>query len=274
MMAQRQEFFDRITGFARAYMGDAADKSIEPWGELADAGKHQIIANAEALASVAAPHVILLENRSAMPFIASDHPVIYHQLHADELRILRIPDEWLFRGIPRSARHFFILCPLTPRYAFVASHFIPPEVGVRQATTDDVKLVFHLNELSRETADELLISSSPNPYGVMVGAALEHDRLRTAAAVVPRTGFAAYTKSDRYWLPTTALHHGMADHPLYGRLTFRTNDMETLRSMAADGDIENIEIFEAGATAGGMRHLKFVSVAKHPDEDSVLEQSF
>jgi hypothetical protein len=274
MMAQRQQFFDEITGFARAYMGDAADKSIEPWGELADAGKHQIIVSAEAMATVAAPHMILLENSSPMPFIASDHPVVYHQLHVDELRVLGIPEEWLFREIPRSARHFFVLCPLTPRYAFIASRFIPPAATPRRATTDDFKRIFRLNELSRATADELIISSSPTPYGAMVEAAHEHDRSRASAAAAPRTGFSAYSTNERYWLSITALDHGMADHPLFARVTFRTNDMATLHAMAADDGIEYIEIFELGELVAMMRHLKFLSVAQNPGEDSILQQSF
>lgn len=272
MMADTQAFFEKITGFSRAYMSDKEDKSIEPWGELADAGKRQIEPFSQAFAKVVGPHMLLLENRTPMPFITSDMPVTHAVLHADELiNGLGIPEDWLYVDIPRSAREFFVFCPLTPWLGYLSSRFLPPRLDVQRAVTEYVPMVFALNELTRDHADRALYASSPTPYGSLLTVAKEHERRQMEVAEERKYGLEVYSENERYWLPTTWVYHGNGDHPLTGRIEFRTDDMETLRRMVQELDLVEITIVRDGQYSGGGREAWFVQVALEPGATSVIE---
>lgn len=271
MMAQRQADFDTIAGFTRAYMGDAADKSAEPWGEVRDAGKRQIAISAEAFAEVAGPHTVLVDNATPMGFITSDHPVSYEQTHADELEAIGIPAGWMYRAIPRTAREFFVFCPLTPRLGFLASRFFPPQLPVPRHRVDDLRLIVTLNELTRTRAERMILSASPAPYGPMLPAVHAFDERRAAAAVAPRNGVQIYGARDRYWLPTTLLLHGDAGHPLRGRISFCSPDLGTLRRLAEEPSIDLIEVVRDGRDAGGMRDAWLTAIAIAADGETIIE---
>lgn len=272
MMASRQSFFDKLAGFSRAYLGGAPTETRhEPWEDLTDVGKRQIVPSAQALAEVTGPRMILVENQSRLPFIISDNPVTYRKVHADELLALRIPEELLFRGIPRSARSWFAFCPLTPRLAYVSSEFFPPRPDMSRIIIADEIFAFLLNELTRIGASDVVLAPSPRPYGPLLGAASAHDARLAAAADNPEVGIHVYSKNERYWLRTTTLDHGQGEHPLTGRLRFRTADMTTLRAIAAENDLVEISILGGKEFSGGMRDAWFVRVALRSDEESVIE---
>ncbi len=271
-MSALQEFFDKLTGFARAYMGDAADKSIEPWGELADASKRQIEQWMEGFANVTAPCLRLVENRTTMPFMTSDTPVTYRQLHADELvRGLGIPEEWMYREIPRSAREFFVLCPLTPAVAYLASGFFPQHPTVQRVALSSVASVFALNELTRLNATAECYASSRDPYGPLKAAAMEHDRVCQNDAAEYATGIAVYTATNRYWIAATWIDVEVLKQPPFGRIHFRTTDMATLRAVAADGMLTEVTAQSDGQADSCMRTARFLSVAESTDGISTIE---
>lgn len=267
-----QEFFDKLTGFSRAYMGDAADKSIEPWGEVADAGKRQIELWIQGFAKSTGPHLRLVENQTPMPFMTSDTPVTYRQLHADELlHGLAIPQGWMYREIPQSAREFFVHCALTPRVAYVASGFFPPRTTAQRVSVTSVASVFGLNELTRFNATAECYASSRDPYGPLKAAAVEHDRRRQEAAAAYATGIQIYTAANRYWIPAAWIEVEDLAQPPFGRIHFRTADIVTLRAAAADGTLTEVTAQSSGQALSGMRAARFVAVADSSDGISTIE---
>lgn len=273
MLKQRQSFFDEIFSISHQLQNarpHGPDEREDLLRATSDFGRRQFASFASAFAEVAGPHSFILENATPMPFITSDSPVSYRQLHADELLTAGIAPEWLFRGIPRSARHFFVFCPLSPKHAFVSSPFFPPTMQMERHPTTEPRLAFVMNELTRSSADTELYASSPDPYGPLKTVALAHDRRTSVALAQARPGLTIYTSQERYWLPTTVLMHGSGAHVLTGRLTFRTDDMRTLRAIASDGEMAEITyVSETGS--GGMREARFVQVALGPDADSIIE---
>jgi hypothetical protein len=266
MLGQRQALFDQLFEFTRQLEGAEDDSS----GALGDIGKRQFASFASAFAKVSGPHSVILENATPLPFITSDSPVSYRQLHADELLKVGMNPEWLYQEIPRSARRFFIFCPLSPRHAFISSPFFPPNEELLRRRTSEVRLAFAFNELTRSSADVELYSSSSQPYGSLVDAVIANDKRRSGAEEEQRSGLTIYTSRERYWLPATAIAHGSGSHVLTGQLTFRTNDLATLRAVANDGEMTEITYVEGGSS-GGMRGAWFVQVALNSETESIIE---
>ena len=277
ILKQRQAFFDDLANMTRQFEDD---QSVDPstaaararfWNRFSEEAKRQVANSAEAFATVTGPHSLLIENTSSMPFITSDSPTTYRQIHADELLGMGVPEEWMYRKIPRSAREFFVFCPLSPRHAFIASRFFPPHGTMRRRSLSTKKPVFHLNEFTRESAKVDLYSSSEAPYGPLLPVALSRDRIVNAARENPPSFLNVHSQRDRYALPIVGVRHGQGDHPLTGRLTFVTTELTMLRAMASDNDFAEILIIENGRETGGMRGAWFVSVALDPEAQSVIE---
>lgn len=268
MLSQRQELFDDLFSLSRRY--EAGEEAPEAAGARGDIGKRTFASFMSAFAEVTGPHCFILENESALPFISSDSPVSYRQLHADELLKVGMNPEWLYQEIPRSARHFFVFCPLSPRHAFISSPFFPPSIALVRRQTSDVRLVFAMNELTRSSADAEVYAATSEPYGPFLDAAHANDRHRAEYRERHRSGLSIYTARERYWLPTTAILHGRGSHPLIGRLTFRTSDMDTLRAVASDGEMTEIT-YADGSSSGGVRGARFVLVALDPQAESIIE---
>ncbi len=251
--------------------GDPNDKRLEPWGELADAGKRQIIPSAEAFAGVAAPHMILLANESRLPLITSDAPVGYHQIHVDELRAWRIPDEWMYPDVAESDRRFFVLCPLTPRIAYLTSHFFPPTAELCWASTDQEKRIFALNEVTRMHAHRELYAPSSQPYGPLLEAAYQVDEWRRKAEAAHVSGIQIYTPEKRYWISITSGGHVPSSHPLFMRVRFCTDDLATLRAAGAADRLLEVTLRQGEGTETHMKGARFVQVAIANDGESVIE---
>lgn len=273
MMDQRQTFFDEITGFTKQMAGDPNDKSLEPWGELADAGKLQIIPSAEAFASVAAPHMLLLANGSRLPLITSDAPVAYHQIHVDELRAWGIPDEWMYPGLLESDRRFFVLCPLTPRIAYLTSHFFPPTGDSCWASTNQEPRIFALNEVTRMHANRELYAPSARPYGPLLEAAYQVDAWRRETAAAQESGIQIYTSEKRYWISVTSGGHAPSSHPLLTRVRFCTEDLVTLHAASGADRLQEVTFRQGHGTEIHMKGARFVQVAITNEGESVIESA-
>lgn len=91
MLEQRQAFFDQLFSITRQFESGVRPefhqqgKRDDVLGALGDLGKRQFASFASAFAEVSGPHSFILENATTLPFITSDSPVSYRQLHADEL---------------------------------------------------------------------------------------------------------------------------------------------------------------------------------------------
>ena len=177
---------------------------------------------------------------------------------------------WLYQEIPRSARRFFVFCPLSPRHAFISSPFFPPNEELARRRTAEVRLAFAFNELTRSSANSELYAASSQPYGPLIEAAFANDERRSGIQESKMSGLTIYTSRERYWLPTTSRAHGRGSHVLTGRLTFRTNDLATLQALANDGELTEITYVDGGSS-GGIRDAWFVQVALSSEADSIIE---
>jgi hypothetical protein len=276
MLNQRQAFFDDLAHLTRQFEDARSDPKTSAardafWKRFGEEAKRQVANSATAFAQVTGLHAFILENASRMAFTTSDSPATCRQIHADELIEIGMPEEWLFAGIPRGARGFFVYCPLTPHHAYVASTFFPPNPEMLRRRAESIQLIYALNEFTRDSADEQLFTSTENPYGPLLPFAQARDRRIAAARQNPESGLLVHSERERYWLPTTSVSHGTGDHVLTARLTFTTGDMVTLRAMADDNNFREIIVVDHGEERGGMRDAGFVTVAVTDDASSVIE---
>lgn len=272
---QRRAFIESVALHSAWFEG--ADKSVngEPpdWTRWLprDLALRQLPTFMSAFANVIAPHAFIIENQTATPLITSDHPVFYGQLHADELVAVGLDAQDMYKQIPRSAREFFVLCPLTPHRVYVASGFFPPTHALRHRALDDERKVIALNEVLRRNAHEEVYASVADPYGAY--APLVHLTLAAeqSAATRMRDSVQIYTEDDRFLLPTSGGRHYDGDHPLHSRYAFTTSDLRALQLVGNADHLIEVTVFEAGLAMAGMRDARFVAVAIDVAGESVVE---
>jgi hypothetical protein len=272
MMEHRQGQIDAIEHLYRQVERGATGSEVgadEFWRGSEEAGKRLILRGAGSYARVIAPRAWILVNKSPMPLVTSDNPVIHEFVHVDELRSHGFPSDRLRSDALPNERAFLSITPLSPELALVSSPlFVPPNESV-YGEASDIRAVVAMNEWTRGRAGAVLISKYRNPYGPIREVAIALDR--QAKALPPPSGLQIYTERGRHWIPSENIVHGHGSHPLVGRLEFRTGDMEALCAAAAEGDLQEINIYEAGKQSGGMRNARFIVVAAHEGETSVIE---
>jgi hypothetical protein len=272
---QRRAFFESVARHSGWLDADGASATSEApeWAQSLprELALRQLPTFMSAFAKVIAPHAFMLENRTSVPFITSDHPVYYGQHHGDELLESGFDAQDMFAEIPRSAREFLIVCPLTPRHAYVASPFFSPADALRHRTVVDERMVIALNERIRVNADEEVYASVANPYGVYAPLVQHAIAAARADAARARDRVQIYTENDRFRIPISGGRHGDGDHPLHGTYTFTSVDLRVLRRVGSADRLVEVTVYEAGQEMAAMRDARFLAVAIDPAGETVIE---
>jgi hypothetical protein len=232
----RQAFVDDLERIHRMVVsGDAlaeadADRLFRDSDE---AGRRLIPEWTQAYAEVVARDGFVIVNQSDMEFITSDRPVSHLFLHIDESPVTSFP-EFVHASVKPNMRAHFFFTPLTPRLAFVSSPLLDSGCDF-YFKTNDLALIFSLNQLTRTMAKNWIIASGPRPYGDLTEPVMAAERSNTAREQVD--GLLIYTDESRYWLSSTDVVHGSGSHLLVGRLSFTTRDWAVLQQIAEDGCI-------------------------------------
>lgn len=261
-----QELIDQIQHIYRQIA--SPEVSDEFWAGVDEVGKRSVLPHAEAYANVVGGHGFLLVNETPLRFFTSDRPVTHVFLHIDESPIAEFPEE-VQVDAGTNEQTFFSFAPLSPDTAFVSSPLL--HNGPRlYALTEDIRLVFALNQYTRHRAIEFLVAKESKPYGLMtelVVAAEEYQR----AAYERKTGLQVKTNEKRFWIAASQIEHTQGDHPLHGRIRFVAENQEELRAAAAAQDLVEILVIEDDRESGGMRNGWFSSVGLTEGEESVIE---
>jgi hypothetical protein len=245
------------------------------WASSDEAGKRGAIELAGPFArQITGAQPRLLVNNSQHQFITADNPVVYQEVHVDELETFEFPPEMLRPGALRNERTFLCHCALTPSLALVAS---PLLVAAQPSRYDDVpstsKLAFWMNLLVRDEADKVIVASGPYPFGpVQPLLPLLSARLTARDQADSRSKITFYTEADRYCIRATTVKPSQGSSPISGRLRLQTEDLEQLRSIAAAEHLVEVR-YAGGGQSGGMRNAWFTRVAITEEGDSLIENN-
>lgn len=214
-------------------------------------------------------HFIVNDTRT--PFITSDAPVIHYRAHIDEVGALRSLGDCLDTSVTRNVQDHVIFLPLSPRTMLASSPFILSDYpGAPYLRCSDADVVMSFNLVVCVEAREIVISKVDRPFGDLEG---KFEQLVAAVreqASQPRAGtwLLIYTNKNRYLLPVTEVERSTFS------LRFRTEDLETLARIAADGELERLEYRENGMAGGGMQQIAFESIDLTGREPSVIVNRF
>lgn len=261
-----QETLDRIQHIYRQMA--TTEVADEFWAGADEGGKKSVLPHAEGYASVVGGTGFLLVNASPLEFITSDRPVTHIFLHIDESPVAAFPDD-LRMSVGTSNQAFFSFVPLTPDTAFVSSPLLNNGSKL-YALTEDLRLVFALNQWTRHRAAELLIARSPKPYGLLTELVVAAEAAHRAA-YLPKTGIQVKTSNERFWISASRIEHGMRDHPLHGRISFVADSQAELRAAAVDPILAEISIIHQDRESGGMRDGWFSAVGLVDGAETVIE---
>jgi len=245
--------------------------SDDYWKGAHEGGKRMVLQAAEPLArALLSAGVSIVQNESDLPFFTSDEPVVYDFLHVDDLLGHSLPQEWLRSGVGTNQKEFFCYCALSPRIAFLSSPLIEPPKGsaYRQVTTPSFPI--GINILSQLTSDEILVSSSPRPYlhyQDKVKRSLELARAQLELSAGHE--LVVYTTRARYDLRVSRYERGGA-HPIEPEVRFWTEDIDSVRAIADDGEIELVLFYENRQETGGTRNLVVKSIGTDSETPTVL----
>lgn len=261
-----QGFIDQIQNLYRQMA--SPDVSPDFLGGADEGGKRSVLPHAEAYANVVGAYGFLLVNETPLQFVTSDRPVTHVFLHIDESPIAEFPDEVRI-GVGTNEQAFFSFAPLSPDTAFVSSPLL--DNGPRlYALTEDMRLVFALNQYTRHRAVEVLVAKESRPYGLLTELVVAGEK-NQRAAYKRKTGIQVKTSEERFWISASQIDHSFGDHPLHGRIRFVAENQKELRAAAASQDLVEILVIEEDREAGGMRDGWFSSVGLTDGAESVIE---
>lgn len=237
----------------RTHTGDER-QSDAVFGVQSEMAKRLLFDHAASFAKVVAPCGWIVVNESPLPLFGSDNPAVHDFLHRDQLEATGFPLERLNPDARRSDRAFFSYCPLTPSLAFVSSPLLDPPVDSGFWCFSDPRLAVGLNEIARAHSTEYLLSHRQDPYGPLAGQLADLDaeyarRLRERG----NTGALVYTDDNRYWLSCSAVQHEEGPHPLFTRIRLTLMSADEAGPLAEGTVIRELEVYEAGRPAAGMR---------------------
>lgn len=245
--------------------------SDDYWKGAHEGGKRMVLQAAEPLArALLSAGVSIVQNESDLPFFTSDEPVVYNFLHSDDLLDHSLPPGWLRSDVDTNRKEFFCYCALSPRIAFVSSPLIERPRGsiYRQVTVPDFPV--GINILTQLTANEVIVSSSPRPYLHYQDRVKRSLELAQAQLELPAGHeLVVYTTRARYDLRVSRYERG-GSHPIKPEVRFWTEDIESVRAIADDGEIEQVLFYENRQETGGTRNLVVKSIGTDPETPTVL----
>jgi len=227
---------------------------------------------AQAHAEVVGPSGWFLVNDSGAPFLTSDQPVLHLFMHRDDLETLTFPVQFVRPEVTRANGAFFSYCPLSPQVAFVSSPLLlPPEKSLYRHT-DDPRLVLLLNNLQRQSCNEFLVSSSPDPFGPLAALVREIDRLgRRLAETTSRCAVVLYTDTNRFHLPCATVTFEDGLNPLRNRIRFRSPDTAAFTTLTAGTVVREVTAADEKRNRMEMRGARIVQAAATPEEEWIIE---
>lgn len=262
------ESMTRMVERAHTDREDYSDSQFTGWEEI---GKRSIRSRAESFAEVMTHGAMyLIENRTAIPFIASDTPTVLTHVFPATLQQWNFPEALLRDDVDAERRGFTCYCPLTPTHGVLASHLLGVPGEFHRLTSDDALFVASLVWLTVASADSLLIAHRANPLPV----GLAHRLAQYQQTVHTSTEFTTFVRligpGASFTIEAADVRHEL-EGP-FGVLRFRTSDLAQLHAAASVGKFVECE-FQIGAEgSGGMRNVRFSEIAGSATEDSVLRQ--
>jgi Protein of unknown function (DUF4238) len=259
-----QDQIGRLSNLTKQVVGEDVNGAF--FG-VEEAGKRSLAARVQGYAEVVLSHGFILVNDTEIGFFTSDRPVSHAFLHPDNLPVALFPAH-VRRESARNVEAFFSFMPISPQAAFVSSPLLAPLQSL-YVHTEDVQLTLALNNVTRSRA-QLIIASTEEPFAGLKERIIAADRAAIAKAK-PRSGLMIYTPSDRHWVATVSVKHGIDQHPLHGRLQFVPEDLAAIHAAAGAEEIVEVRIYDAGLQVGGMRECWFRSIPTVSGEAAVIE---
>ena len=227
---------------------------------------------AESYAEVVASAGWFLVNEAGVPLLTSDQPVIHRFLHPDQLETIGFPKDLIPHHATRADWAFFSYCPLSPTLAFVASPLLTPPGASLYRQTRDPRLILMLNDLERQSCEEVLVSPLANPFGPLAPLVREIDALgERLIATTSRCAISITSQTDRFLIPCSTIAFEDGPTPLEPRIRFRTPDASQLKALPVGTVLREVQAFQSDGPSGGMRGARLVTAGSSPDEDWVIE---
>lgn len=265
----RQSFVDDLERIHRGVVQGHQEAEADADHLFANAdegGKLLLPTWIQAYAKAVGRNGFILINESKMDFITSDNPVCHVFSHVDENPVAAFPPERRIDA-PRSVQAHFCFTPLTPHLAFISSPLLCRGDDL-YCRTDDIALIFSLNQLARSMAQDWIISPSERPYGDLTDAVIAAD---TEVIATPRSGLHVYTQENRYWLSSKDVLYESGAHPLVSKLTFSTPDMAVLRNLAREEKIYEVTAYDGGRAVSHLKHARLTHIAESAESRSTIE---
>ena len=261
-----QNFMDNLGAITRQ-MSELPPEGMA-WSDFDQSGVKAIADRALAYARVVGPHGFILVNQTDMQFVASDSPVTHQVLHIDDVPI-KCFEPCLQAQVPLSTRAFFSFVPIGPDKAFVSS---PLLCAGRQlyVSSCSKELIFSLNEYTRLSADAVIVSKVPKPYGQFTEVLISR-QAEIAATSTPKTGLMVYTQSERAWINTHQFSHEGGIHPLHGVIRFNSVSLSELKLIGGAEEVIEVFIYKDGHLVGNMRDCWLAASALVKEGESIIE---
>jgi hypothetical protein len=227
---------------------------------------------AQAHAEVVGPAGWLIVNKTRVPFLSSDQPVLHRFFHPDELLTLAFPAEAIHPTATRADRAFFSYCPLSPQVAFVSSPLLIPPKGSHYRDTSDFRVVLMLNDLQRQLCNEFLISPSADPFGPLAPLIREVDALgERLRELETRSVVSVYTATDRFHIPCSVVTFESGPSPLKSRIRFRSPDAAQFSALEVGTILRDVTAVDGQGGQARMRGARIVQSGDSPDVDWLVE---
>lgn len=194
----------------------------------------------------------IIVNRSHLPFVTCDNPVLRREMHSDEIAMFVGHGAHCRAGFsPGQAKPFFYM-PVSAEMAIVSCELIDHAVvGNQYIQCADAHVILRLNFLLIAQAEKYIVADRVLPVGSSESRFLES--LRDGEL---DSGIRAriYTTQGRYVFDVLSISE------IPDGVSLRLLDADVYRGLVSDGDVVSLEVYEGGRNTRGMRQIEIDGV--------------
>ncbi|MGY4823905.1 DUF4238 domain-containing protein [Stutzerimonas chloritidismutans] len=203
----------------------------------------------------------ILVNRTSMPFITCDTPVLRRDTHSDEIAYLAGQGAHCKTEFTPNQIFPFFYMPLSAEMAVVSCGLIdhvPDENQYIECL--DVDAIFKLNIMLASQSQKYIVSDRSTPFGN-----IEKNVSKRLQDSKPQQGVYAnlYTCKNRYYFKVKDMTE------IVDGIRLKISDLKTYRGIISDHDLSSIDIYVDGKPRRGMRQIELGNV-----NEDILEMEF
>jgi hypothetical protein len=244
--ARSQGVINKLVGWLKDFDGDTEEHRKYVRGHE-DISKKLIIANSSQ-DFFAVNGLSIVANKTWMPFVTSDNPVLRRDSHVDEMPMLVGQGRHCRSGFTPNEIFPFFYMPVTPEMALVSCKLIDHSIeGNNYIECVDVDAILKLNILLVSQSNEYVVSDRVAPLGD-----IEKEVSRDLGNRTLAQGIYAklYTNKNRYGFKVDCISN------ILDGVCLKLCDFNTYKQIVSDCDLSSLEIYKDGLGVRGMRQIE------------------